>query len=330
LLAFHGYVTRLKGLLLVAACTVVGLACQGKKAIDEPGGGTGTGGTSGAGTGGTSGGGTGGTSGAGTGGASGTGGVGGTGTGGMSPSGTGGMPAVTGGSTGTGGTGGGAGSTTALPGCTGAWGYVGPGQATTKTIAWSVSGTQSGSDTQTLVLREPTANGWLVSQVGAPASTAPWELKDNGVLSGFNVGDEIKAILRQDCQPFSGCKTFSVFREATTDRLISAAFSHGPETLPAFAAVVGIPLSLEATCSFPAQTRCYVDEVQTYQRVVVGGDTQVRVDRNSSAPFAVGGLSYTAWLGAAVTNTGPSLATLGCVDAGALWASGAVHFAITR
>ena len=324
--------TRLIGLLLVAACTVVGFACQGKKAINEPDGGAG--GTSGAGTGGMSGAGTGGTSGAGTGGTSGagTGGTAGTGTGGVGPTGTGGMPAVTGGSTGTSGgssgtigTGGGAGSTTALPACTGSrTSLLGPGQATTKTIVWS------GADTQTLVLREQTANGWMVSQVGAPDGTAPWELKDNGVLSGFNVGDQIKAIGRQDCQPFSGCKSFSVFREATTDRLISAAFSHGPETLPAFAAVVGIPLSLEATCSFPPQTRCYVDEVQTYHRVVVGGDTEVRVERNSSAAFAVGGLPYTAWLGGAVTAAGPSFATLGCLDAASFWASGGVHFAITR
>ena len=146
----------------------------------------------------------------------------------------------------------------------------------------------------------------MVSQVGAPQGTAPWELKDNGLLSGFNVGDQIKAIGRQDCQPFSGCKYFSVFREATTDRLISAAFSHSPATLPAFATVVGIPLSLEATCSFPPQTRCYVDEVQTYHRVVVGGDSQVRVDRNSSAPFAVGGLPYTAWLGVAELPRAPA------------------------
>jgi hypothetical protein len=215
-------------------------------------------------------------------------------------------------------------STGGLPQCPGEPQALGPGAAAAgKTIIWN------SSDTHVLILEERTPYGWIVSQVGTTDGTAPRELVDKGMLSAYNQGDQIKVIGRQYCQAYSGCKTFSVFREAATDRLISADLSDSPITLDTFAEAVGIPLALEEACSFPPKTNCYADEVQTTYRMVVGGDTQVRLGRYSSAFITIGGRPYTVWLGDATSATGQGFVIGNCLDAASFWASGALHFAIT-
>lgn len=138
----------------------------------------------------------------------------------------------------------------------------------------------------------------------------------------------VRVIRRQDCQPFSGCKTFAVFRDAATDRLISAVYDHDPATLPAFAEALGVPLTLEPTCSFPPQTNCYIDEVQTLYRLVVGAEIPATVDRRSSATVAIDGHSFAVSLGDAVGARGAGFAPSACLDAAGFWASGAVHMTV--
>jgi len=261
------------------------------------------------------------------------------GTGDVSPTGTGGAtggspghPGGSGGSSGGnsgmvgGGGGGGAGATVALPQCAGDRTdfYFSERPTTPTTIPWS------GNGTLLLALRQRTTNGWMVAPAGSSADADSFELNDGGLLSGFKAGDQIKVISRQDCVAFSGCKTFSVFRDVAMDRLICGTFDHDPGMLPAFAEALGVPLSLQATCSFPPKTHCYVDEVQTLYRVLIQGDAPVRLERKSTGTAVVGGRSFAASLGEAGTATGAGWSSAGdCgTDAGPFWSPGALHFAI--
>ena len=191
--------------------------------------------------------------------------------------------------------------------------------------------TSIASGTSVLSLDAQTADGWQVSLVSGDLPS-PDAFRDGGLLSGLVPGDRIRVTGQLFCQPFSGCKSYLVVRNAKDGVLLTADFAADATFLDSFAEALEIGLTLEPVCAFAPPPRCYTDEVETWHRLLVQGDDDVRVSRGSQAAVTIGGHAYTVWLGDAATVTGsmPVPATSGCIDGGSFWSTGAVSLTIAR
>jgi hypothetical protein len=186
-----------------------------------------------------------------------------------------------------------------------------------------------GSGSGVLSLDERVTDGWRVSLVSGDLPV-PAVLQDGGVLATFAPGDRIQVTSYGHCQPFSGCKSFVIVRDARDGALVTARFKADAGVMPDFAAALGLTLTLEPTCSlFAERTDCFMKATETRYALRVGADQPVALQRHSHAAVVVGGRSYTAWLSAASIVTGEQPASgNGCLDQAAFWATGGVQFTI--
>lgn len=154
-----------------------------------------------------------------------------------------------------------------------------------------------------------------------PAGLFP---EDTGAPRSVGV-DDIAVAHEEQCQPFSGCKTLDLYRNAQTNDLVWADIRHDAATLAKFSDLTGIPLLIEPKCQLAST--CFPGVPETHHRLVVRGDVLVRLEAGTHAVVSVHGQSYTVWFGAAVTV--PAEAAAACVDAGGFW-RGSLTVTVTR
>jgi len=184
------------------------------------------------------------------------------------------------------------------------------------------------SGTSIFSLDTKTANGWTVSLVSGDLD-APTQVQDDGLLSAFAPGDRIEITARNRCQPFSGCRSFVVVRNAADHVLITAYIYDTADTLVTFGEAVGVKFSFEPVCSFPPASVCYADEIETQHRLRIEADDVVAVDRQSPATVKIQGRPYTVQLVFASTIVAGEATPSACSDAASLLGLDAVSLSIT-
>lgn len=227
-----------------------------------------------------------------------------------------------------GGGGGRSGASGSLPLCDGAPDQFSDYQANGTPAAILLKGT----GTSVFSLDRQTAGGWEVSLVSGDLPP-PALLVDGGLLSDLTAGDRLEVVSREECRPYSGCKSWSVIRNGANGGLISAAFHDDPAGLPTFSTLVGISLALRPECTFPRRSLCFLDELQTHHRLLVSADEQVLVARDGQAPFTVGGHPLTVSVNGASTIHGGAPVPHGssaCIDSNAFWSAGGLGITIVR
>jgi len=188
--------------------------------------------------------------------------------------------------------------------------------------------TMSGTGSGVLSLDVKTSEGWSVSLISGDLMP-PVVLRDGGLLSSLAVGDQIEVTARESCQPFSGCKSFVVVRNAKDHALITANFRDDPSNLVPFGELTHVGFTLEPVCAL-ARSDCYEDEVQTQFRLLLEADATIRISQHTNLPLNIEGRPYTIWVGGAYTNTASgSHIPNTCLDAAGFWWPGAVTLTIT-
>jgi hypothetical protein len=150
------------------------------------------------------------------------------------------------------------------------------------------------------------------------------------LLPSLAPGDEVRVTVQQWCQPYSGCRSFLILRNALDDRLITAEFNDYPADLSAFGELLGVGISIEPTCAAAPISDCHEHEVQTQYRLLVDADDAVRIDAHSHPRVNIEGRPYTLWFGDAYSNASDDPPIPGrCVDSGSFWWPGALSLTIT-
>jgi hypothetical protein len=184
------------------------------------------------------------------------------------------------------------------------------------------------SGTAVFSLDGKTDGGWLVSVVSGTLPP-PAVLTDGGQLSGLAVGDMIQVTAQKNCQPYSGCKSSVVVRDAKDNRLVTANLYQSPESLAAFAQMIGVGLTLEPQCQSESADICYQDQIDILNGLLVEADDVTHVGLESPATVIIAGRPYTVWLDFALTSGGSQVLTPPCVDQGEYFMTGTVILQIT-
>jgi len=212
--------------------------------------------------------------------------------------------------------------------CSGTWDYYGSSVELPRSVDVGATGTGTG----TFTLKERVSDGWRVSRASGDL-VVPDPLTDGGTLATLAPGDQIQVTARTQCQPFSGCKSFAVVRDARDGALITATFHYDASALPDFSTALGVPLTLTQACSFRTEDMCFENQIEAQQSLRVVADQPLDLPRHAHAPVTIGGRPYTVWLGSAsiVTGSGPAASSHErCLDLGAFWATGGVELTIVR